>query len=932
MTVATVIRNAGWVVCRLLGWVCVACLILLGAVIGWAQASEYRLEAAFPGITFNQPLGFASAPGETNRLFILEKTGQIQMVTGLSSTPVKQLFLDLSSRVETYSEGGVLGLAFHPDFSNNRYFYVFYTTNNGTGLHDRVSRFTALAGSPSNTDLLATEVPLISQYDEAPNHNGGDLHFGTDGYLYVALGDEGGADDQYNNSQRIDRDFFAGILRIDVDQRAGNLAPNPHPAVHPGTYRVPQDNPFVGAASFNGIAINPGSVRTEFWAVGLRNPWRFAFDAPTGRLLAGDVGQGAREEIDLITRGGNYGWNYREGLVAGPRSNPPAGGTFINPIWDADRATAGSITGGVVYRGNRFPAMVGRYIFGDYVRDRIFAMTFLPSGSVQVEIILSVDAPVAFGIDPRNGDILVASIAQGVIQRVLGTEAPSNPNPNPNPDPDPDPLPPSSSPPPSPPPPPPPPPTPVITNQPVPQTVTVGHDVTFSAAASDGNGRWQVSSDNGSTWTDVSNNGTYSGATTTRLTIAGAGTALSGLRYRYVATNDIGPTNSEAAMLTVAPLFFPLPTGLALDATGNYYVADSMTNTIHKITGAGVVSLLAGAVGQAGSADGTTGARFNHPTGVTVVPFGTVFVADSANATIRRIATDGTVGTFAGSPTVRGNADGTGTNATFAAPQGLAHDSTGNLYLADAANHTIRRISSAGAVTTVAGTAGVAGTADGLSAAARFNRPEGVAVDAWGVLYVADTRNNTIRRIGPEGMVTTLAGVPGVSGSDNGVGLAATFNEPAGIAVDPFGNLVVADAGNNAIRRVTPAGAVTTLAGLPTVAGHQDGTGLDVWFNHPRAVVSDPTGTIYVADTGNAAIRKISSQGQVTTVALTAAVSPPVPPSPPVNPPATPTPSPSTGGGGGAVSGWFVAALGLLCLLRWTIRSPLAGTGRDSGR
>ncbi len=392
------------------------------------QTTGYRTEAAFPGLTFNQPLGFATPPRETDRLFVLEKPGRIQVITDLGGTPTKQLFLDLSGRVVAGGEGGVLGLAFHPNFANNRYFYVFYTTNAttgaGTGLHDRVSRFTALAAPASNADILATEMPLISQFDEASNHNGGDLHFGPDNYLYIALGDEGGSNDQYTNSQRIDKDFFAGLLRIDVDQLADNLPPNPHPAVHAGTYRIPVDNPFVGATTFNGQAVNRASVRDEFWAVGLRNPWKFSFDVPTGRLFLGDVGQGAREEINLITRGGNYGWSYREGTVAGPRANPPVAAVFVDPLWDADRVLAGSITGGVVYRGSRFPDLAGRYIFGDYVRDRIFAMTIPVTGTVTVETLLTEDSPVAFGTDPRNGDVLIASIGTGAIRRLVSDVPP----------------------------------------------------------------------------------------------------------------------------------------------------------------------------------------------------------------------------------------------------------------------------------------------------------------------------------------------------------------------------------------------------------------------------------------------------------------------------------------------------------------------------
>jgi uncharacterized repeat protein (TIGR03806 family) len=397
------------------------------------QTFGYRTENAFNTLTFDQPVAIVTPPGETARIFVVEKTARIQLVTNLdATTPTKQLWFDLTSRVSMGSntEEGLLGLAFHPQFATNKYFYVFYTVSTttaaGTGRHDRISRFTALDAPSTNADILATEVPLISQRDEASNHNGGDLHFGNDGYLYIALGDEGGGNDQYANSQRIDRDFFAGLLRIDVDQRPENLLPNAHASVHAGTYRVPADNPFVGATSFNGTAVTPSAVRTEFWATGLRNPWRFSFDRPTGRLFVGDVGQSAREEIDLVTRGGNYGWSYREGKIAGPRANPPAGVTFIDPIWDVDRNSASSITGGVVYRGTRFAQLFGRYVFGDYGHSRVFAMTFPEGGGdPQVTQITTASGPVGFGADPRNGDILIACINNGTVQRLTYNATPT---------------------------------------------------------------------------------------------------------------------------------------------------------------------------------------------------------------------------------------------------------------------------------------------------------------------------------------------------------------------------------------------------------------------------------------------------------------------------------------------------------------------------
>ena len=241
-----------------------------------AQASNAALpfitEPAF-ALKFEQPVAIVSPPGEKNRLFIVEKPGRVVVISDLAQ-PTRQVFLDLEDRIEdSDGEQGLLALAFHPDYARNRQFFVWYTSTAGAGRENRLSRFLVSATDPNRADP-GSEQPLIAQADEASNHNGGELAFGPDGYLYVSLGDEGGANDQFRNSQRIDKDFFAGILRLDVDRRPGSIAPNPHAAVRAGAYAVPPDNPFVGATDFNGRVVDPSRVRTEFWAVGLRNPWR----------------------------------------------------------------------------------------------------------------------------------------------------------------------------------------------------------------------------------------------------------------------------------------------------------------------------------------------------------------------------------------------------------------------------------------------------------------------------------------------------------------------------------------------------------------------------------------------------------------------------------------------------------------------------------
>jgi streptogramin lyase len=315
---------------------------------------------------------------------------------------------------------------------------------------------------------------------------------------------------------------------------------------------------------------------------------------------------------------------------------------------------------------------------------------------------------------------------------------------------------------------------------------------------------------------------------------------------------------------------FYQPWGVAVDGSGNVYVADSRNHTIRKITPAGVVTTLAGTAGSSGSANGTgSAARFYYPYGVAVDSSGNVYVADTSNQTIRTITPAGVVTTLAGTAGAYGSADGTGSAARFYYPAGVAVDGSGNVYVADSGS-TIRTITPAGVVTTLAGTAGASGSADGTGSAARFNVPKGVAVDGSGNVYVADTSNHTIRKITPAGGVTTLAGTAGAYGSADGTGSAARFYYPEGVAVDASGNVYVADAGNNTIRKITPAGVVTTLAGTARLQGSADGTGSAARFYYPRGVAVDGSGNVYVADTQNSTIRAITPAGAVTTLAGTA--------------------------------------------------------------
>jgi sugar lactone lactonase YvrE len=312
---------------------------------------------------------------------------------------------------------------------------------------------------------------------------------------------------------------------------------------------------------------------------------------------------------------------------------------------------------------------------------------------------------------------------------------------------------------------------------------------------------------------------------------------------------------------------FNHPSAVSLDSAGNIYVADTSNQTIREVSPSGNVTTLAGMSGVGGTSDGGgASARFFYPGGIAATGSGTLFVADTGNHIVRQV--NGTsVTTFAGAVGGQGSSDGTGASAAFEYPYGLAADGSGNIYIADHGNNTIRKMTSSGSVSTFAGTAGPAGSADGTGGAAGFSGPAGVAVDGSGNVYVADAGNNTIRKISPGGAVTTFAGSSGSAGSSDGTGGAARFNAPEGVAVDSVGNIYVADTENDTVRKITAGGTVTTLAGAAGQTGTGDGPGGSARFNGPYALAVDAGGNVYVADFFNASIRKIDTSGNVTTIA-----------------------------------------------------------------
>ena len=340
-------------------------------------------------------------------------------------------------------------------------------------------------------------------------------------------------------------------------------------------------------------------------------------------------------------------------------------------------------------------------------------------------------------------------------------------------------------------------------------------------------------------------------------------------RAGVVTTLACGPADWGSTDGTRSAARFYHPYGICLNpANGNLYVADTYHHTIRQVTPAGVVTTLAGSPGNLGSADGTgSAARFNNPCGICYNSRdGNLYVTDTNNNTIRQVTPAGVVTTLAGSPGNLGSADGTGSAARFNFPWGICFDpANSNLYVADAHNNTIRRVTPAGVVTTLAGSPGQRGSTDGTGSAARFDDPVGICYEsANGYFYVTDSVNNTIRRVTPAGVVTTLAGSPGQRGSADGTGSAARFNNPGGICFDGANaRLYVADTVNHTVRQVTPAGVVVTLAGSPGSLGSTDGTGNAALFSFPEGICHDPvTGNLYVADMGNSTIRMVTLVSQ----------------------------------------------------------------------
>ncbi len=370
-------------------------------------------------LQFDGPVAMAAPPGETNRLFVVELGGRITVVTNLAA-PTRTVLLDLASTTSIGPEEGMLALAFHPNHAANRRLFVYRTVQ---GFGDREMRISEFRVSRQDSNRLEPgETVILSQKINTSSHLGGDLRFGPDGYLYGSIGDGAMS---YTNAQQITGGLYSAIYRIDVDGRPDSLPPNPRPDMVQN-YRIPADNPFVGASTFLAQPVDPSVVRTEFWSVGLRNPFRFSFDPLTGELWLGDVGEESWESIFLTRRGANHGWAFLEGTRPGLRSaemptdfpsNPAY--NHVPPVFTYDHNVGRSALGGLVYRGKALTQLYGLYVFADHSWGHVIALSASSGAPATVLPVTWKPYLTAFTPDPRDGEILATDLSSGRVWKLV---------------------------------------------------------------------------------------------------------------------------------------------------------------------------------------------------------------------------------------------------------------------------------------------------------------------------------------------------------------------------------------------------------------------------------------------------------------------------------------------------------------------------------
>lgn len=364
-----------------------------------ATPASIRLLTPYPNLPSLNPLvGLYQAPGDNTTWYAVEQSGLVVRFGNDPAVSAVSTFIDIRDRVDYGGEKGLLGMAFHPEYAVNGYVYLSYTASPTTGLESRISRFT-LDWTTQTVDS-ASERRLLTVSQPFSNHNGGGIAFGPDGMLYIGLGDGGSGGDPNGNGQNT-ATLLGAMLRIDVGDGSS------------GTYAIPSDNPF---------ALGGGAP--EIFAYGLRNPWRWSFDRLTGDLWLGDVGQSAYEEVDLIFRGGNYGWNVMEGNHCYAPSIGCDPASFIPPLVEYDHSQGIAVTGGYVYRGAGLPSLYGRYLYGDYGSGKIWALERDGAGGYVANELLDTQLNISSFAEDQSGELYVLNLG-GTIHKVAAESATS---------------------------------------------------------------------------------------------------------------------------------------------------------------------------------------------------------------------------------------------------------------------------------------------------------------------------------------------------------------------------------------------------------------------------------------------------------------------------------------------------------------------------
>lgn len=399
-------------------------LVALGVCLGGcafnsnADLPAVKFRSVFPEATFDRPVRMEQVNDSSGRFFVVEQKGRIVVVAKGSDGKETKEFLNIVDRKPLVgNEEGLLGLALHPQFHSNGRFYIYYSQQNPR--RSVISEFKVSATDSNKADLASERRIMVVEQPYA-NHNGGNLAFGRDGFLYIGLGDGGFMNDPHNNGQNMAA-LLGKILRIDVDSRT-NIVTGKH--TNSLEYGIPSDNPFAGMKY---------GVRGEIWAYGLRNPWRWSFDRETGALWVGDVGQDLWEEVDVVVKGGNYGWCVREGFH---HFKPgPEGARYNEPVIEYPHTPAilgeskfpkhgigTSITGGYVYRGKKFPALQGVYIYADFTLGTIFGLRYENGKATEYGTLLSQPKNISSFAEDLDGEVYALAFDG----KVYAIEAPVN--------------------------------------------------------------------------------------------------------------------------------------------------------------------------------------------------------------------------------------------------------------------------------------------------------------------------------------------------------------------------------------------------------------------------------------------------------------------------------------------------------------------------